>query len=127
MSTKLNNTGAEGMTLDDPQFTHDCSRCIFLGHREGYDVYYCVQDLPGDAWPTLIARYGNEPQHNHSGASFVTRGTFFKKSTTAHGVTVHQYPPIEMREPNEPAPWTNVVAAVLAEYVLKHGLIPKRA
>lgn len=43
-----------------PQFEHDCTRCIFLGRWETYDLYFC----PQGPFPTVIARFGNDgPQY----------------------------------------------------------------
>lgn len=39
-------------TAEQPQFEHDCDRCIFLGRHEKYDLYFCPTE------PTVIARYG---------------------------------------------------------------------
>jgi hypothetical protein len=45
---------------DEPQFTHDCKACVFLGgydNKEGHhDLYIC----PDSPWHTVLARYGNE-------------------------------------------------------------------
>jgi hypothetical protein len=38
--------------MEKPIFEHDCEKCIFLGHYEGYDLYFCKNE------PTVIARYG---------------------------------------------------------------------
>lgn len=50
--------------LQLPRYTHDCNQCKFLGHYEGYDLYYCdvVKDVP-----TVIARFGNNPTDYFSG------------------------------------------------------------
>jgi len=37
-----------------PFYEHDCPMCVFLGHYENQDLYYC------DNEPTLIARYGSD-------------------------------------------------------------------
>jgi len=42
-------------------FEHDCDRCLFLGHYDGYDLYACSD--------TLIARYGLDGDYI-SGACF---------------------------------------------------------
>lgn len=46
---------------DTPQYKHDCSACLFLYRTmmsgQSYDVYFCAS-IP--AFPTVIARYGDE-------------------------------------------------------------------
>lgn len=43
-------------------FTHDCERCVYLGHHDGLDVYYCPVSAAasGILGGTVVARYGNE-------------------------------------------------------------------
>jgi hypothetical protein len=68
-------------------FTHDCEQCVFLGNHkvptkdfgqehiteritvrvEIYDLYFCEKGIPSYAWPTVIARYGNEGPEYKSG------------------------------------------------------------
>ena len=49
-------------------FTHDCKRCVFLGHyltaSDRYDLYYCGNN---DRLPTFVARYGNDGPEYTSG------------------------------------------------------------
>jgi hypothetical protein len=60
-----------------PLYTHDCERCIFLGSTFGsekdyggvHDLYFCPGTAEG-AWPTIIARYGNEGGEYQSGMIF---------------------------------------------------------
>ena len=43
-----------------PQFTHDCESCTFLGRYDSdrpADLYVCLTSMGG---PSLIARYGSE-------------------------------------------------------------------
>lgn len=47
---------------NNPQFTHDCDDCIFLGNFNGKDLYVHVKDPQ-----TIIARNGNEPEEYKSG------------------------------------------------------------
>jgi hypothetical protein len=55
------------MESEEPRFTHDCSRCIFLGRWQHYDLYYCAQMFgETDRLPTVIARYG------HSGPDYAS-------------------------------------------------------
>lgn len=86
-------------TLATPKYTHDCPDCLFLGHRDGLDVYCCEKG--GGSGPTLIARYGNDGWNYASVGAFIVSGTHFR----------------------ELGHWTNVVAAVLADYVLHNGLL----
>lgn len=37
-------------------FKHDCGACVYLGHWDGHDLYYCAVQVTG---PTVIARYGS--------------------------------------------------------------------
>lgn len=47
-----------------PKFQHDCTACIFLGHFEDHDLYYC------DREPTVIARFGDDGPQYGSGLAF---------------------------------------------------------
>ena len=56
-----------------PYFTHDCTRCAFLGQTvayqgEGppvaYDLYFCIQ---AGGIPTVVARYGDDGPDYTSG------------------------------------------------------------
>jgi hypothetical protein len=49
-----------------PAFQHDCSGCIFLGHYQGHDLYFC----PQNGLPTVIARYSSEGSDYKSGMPF---------------------------------------------------------
>ncbi len=41
-----------------PKFSHDCLRCIFLGHFRDHDVYYCVNEaFSSETGGSLIARH----------------------------------------------------------------------
>ena len=43
------------------RFTHDCSRCKFIGHFCGHDVYTCSDQIDSPVLgPTILARYGND-------------------------------------------------------------------
>lgn len=120
----------ENGTLGKPQFEHDCGRCVFLGHREGYDVYVCLdQGTGGDGpeMPTLIARYGEREQY-YSGASFVTGGMHFRDASCAHDdpdAAARNFPPPRRRAPGEHANAPNVIAAVFVEYVLRERLFAR--
>lgn len=55
--------------MESPQYKHDCSRCIFLGHAtasngDAYDLYFCDQLIGG---ATVISRWGNEGHEYRSG------------------------------------------------------------
>lgn len=44
-----------------PTFKHDCDACIYLGHFEDHDLYYCGAD---GGMPTVIARWsGSGPEY----------------------------------------------------------------
>lgn len=47
-----------------PKFKHDCTSCVYLGHFEDHDLYYCPND------PTVIARFGDEGPDYGSGLPF---------------------------------------------------------
>jgi hypothetical protein len=40
----------------EAMYTHDCTYCLFLGHYDGADLYYCPRCEGG----TAVARYGND-------------------------------------------------------------------
>ena len=43
-----------------PVFAHDCQSCVFLGHFESCDLYWCMRDIMQyNGKPTLIARYSD--------------------------------------------------------------------
>ena len=48
-------------------FKHDCKECEYLGSFEFHDLYYCTK---GD--PTIIARYGHNPEEYMSGIEFAS-------------------------------------------------------
>lgn len=50
--------------IEKPKFIHDCKNCIFLGHHEKYDMYFCPNE------PTIILRYGNDGYEYSSGLVF---------------------------------------------------------
>ena len=50
-----------------PRFTHDCDRCVFLGHQDDHDHYYCASDFGG---ATIIARYDDDGPDYVSGIVF---------------------------------------------------------
>lgn len=55
----------------EPRFRHECAKCVFVGRHEAHDLYYCELS---PVMPTVIARFGNEPQDYTSGlalANFV--------------------------------------------------------
>jgi hypothetical protein len=64
---------------DPPKYQHDCDKCKFLGQamddKEFCDLYYCPQ---GGHIPTVIARYGNEPEDYRSGLPGVDGDYFLK-------------------------------------------------
>ena len=58
-------------TTDERLFQHDSTCCTFLGSYDGHDLYWCAQ---GGAFPTVMARYGNEGSEYKSGMIFADRG-----------------------------------------------------
>lgn len=55
-----------------PLFKHDCNRCVYLGRLTSgatFDLYFCMQS--GGMPTTVIARYGDEGPHYHSGLTLV--------------------------------------------------------
>jgi len=49
-----------------PRYTHDCTRCVLLGHHEACDLYFCGKQHE----PTLVARFSSEGQDYSSGTCF---------------------------------------------------------
>ena len=82
----------------NPLYTHDCSKCIYMGSMSGIDVYICPNDILG---PTVIGRRSGDPGDYGSGARFVTDPHFFYDGQI------------------DPDAWTNVCAAVLATYAIQ--------
>lgn len=39
-----------------PRYLHDCDTCVFLGHFEEYDLYFC----PARLFSTVVARFSGE-------------------------------------------------------------------
>lgn len=56
----------------EPKFTHDCNECVFLGHEDNHDLYWCGESIPFN-W-TVIARYGDGGPDYTSGAVFAKEG-----------------------------------------------------
>lgn len=48
------------------RYVHDCENCTYLGEFGTFDLYHCDT---GTAFPTVIARYGNEGENYKSGMS----------------------------------------------------------
>jgi len=40
--------------MTSPKFLHDCSRCVFLGHFQKHDLYYCPKEK------TLTGRFDHD-------------------------------------------------------------------
>ncbi len=62
--------------VTQPQYIHDCGRCIFLGaYRDlsgvEYDLYVCKRSFSVSGSGTIIARFGNEGPHYTSGLPFI--------------------------------------------------------
>lgn len=56
------------LPLEGPVFAHDCDECIYLGHYEEHDLYFCPKELGGEG--TVIARYGGDGPEYASGLPF---------------------------------------------------------
>ena len=50
---------------DTAKFTHDCDKCVFLGHSLSSDLYYC------NAGNTVIARWSSDGPDYTSGIALV--------------------------------------------------------
>jgi len=55
--------------LQGPVYRHDCNACVFLGHYEEKDLYYCPGG-PGGTGGTVIARASGKPSDYASGLPF---------------------------------------------------------
>ena len=51
----------------EARFQHDCSKCVFLGQYNEFDLYVC----PGGGHSTVIARFGDDGPEYQSGMAFV--------------------------------------------------------
>lgn len=43
-----------------PKFTHDCSKCQFLGTEHDHDLYICATRMIPGLGPSIIARFEND-------------------------------------------------------------------
>lgn len=59
---KPRSPGTSTLTTEPPRFTHDCTRCVFLGQHGPDDLYFHP-----DERQTVIARWGSIPQDYSSG------------------------------------------------------------
>jgi hypothetical protein len=50
-----------------PRYKHDCKNCTFLGEWRERDLYHCLQ---GGNYPTVVARFSDEPEDYISGLRF---------------------------------------------------------
>lgn len=53
-----------------PRYTHDCSRCVFLGQLQEFDIYAC----PQGGHPTIVARFSKKPGDYFSGERVAVAG-----------------------------------------------------
>lgn len=53
------------LLLDAPRYLHDCDKCTYLGQREEFDLYHCLQGSFHK--PTVIARWDDREECYHSG------------------------------------------------------------
>jgi hypothetical protein len=68
--------------IEKPQYTHDCEDCVFLGRFENKDLYFCSQNQGKgiSKMPTIISRFGNEPQNYISGLWLAENNHFLKEA-----------------------------------------------
>lgn len=63
LSTRsLGDTENPAKPAETPLYEHDCKNCVFLGHYQGADLYFCPRP-----WKTFIARYSSEGSEYDSG------------------------------------------------------------
>ncbi len=61
---------------DKPVFQHDCNGCVFLGHHDHCDLYFCNTNGSKDGLhATVIARFGDDGYQYSSGLIFGYRNT----------------------------------------------------
>lgn len=53
--------------LKGPVYAHDCDDCVFLGHYEGHDLYFCPKEADEG---TVIARWSGDGPDYASGLPF---------------------------------------------------------
>lgn len=51
------------LSVEGPQYLHDCAECRFLGRYGDLDVYVCMEGQPHSE--SVVVRYGYEP-HEYS-------------------------------------------------------------
>jgi ribosomal protein S27AE len=47
-----------------PRYANDCPQCVFLGHHDNFDLYYCPR---GGVGSTVLARWSDRPDAYKSG------------------------------------------------------------
>lgn len=52
--------------MELPRYEHDCTKCIFLGYEDKYDLYTCLKEDEITIY-TVIARYSSEGPDYYSG------------------------------------------------------------
>lgn len=63
-------TNSENVAVStEPYYDHDCPRCTFLGHKNGMDLYHCLEGGVHQM-PTVIARRSSEGSDYKSGMPF---------------------------------------------------------
>lgn len=63
----------EDKEIETPNFEHDCENCVFLGIKDGKDLYWCSQGSSNGRW-TVLARFGDSGPNYSSGAVFAKPG-----------------------------------------------------
>ena len=46
--------------MSQPKYKHDCDKCEFVGHFDGYDTYVCVRNIEGKMSGSIVLRCGND-------------------------------------------------------------------
>jgi hypothetical protein len=52
---------------DRPLFMHDCAECVFLGHYDKHDLYFCAGSTLHGTVPTVVARFDHDSLDYKSG------------------------------------------------------------
>lgn len=68
-----------------PQFTHDCTCCVYLGQSEGADLYFCGSPGRSNVFTTIIARFSSEGRDYASGWIFGKRSALREPCLTLDG------------------------------------------
>ena len=64
-----------------PKYKHDSKCCIFLGHKQNHDIYFCDQDMDNPTLWGFYLRYGNNPEDYISGVKSMDDIKFYLENT----------------------------------------------